>query len=165
MSDRDFDTPEGDKLRYAVGQPMGAKSSFPMLALTHHIIVQMMADRAGLSPLFSDYAILGDDNTIADSRVAKLYVEFMTLIGMNIDITKSYIHRPGCLSAGEICKRIFVEGFELTAFNPKLLVKTNRFGHMAFSLHNLLESRGSPIDDSKLPLFFAAFLKPKDLAT
>jgi len=33
--------------RYSVGQPMGAYSSFPMLALTHHVIVQIAAGRAG----------------------------------------------------------------------------------------------------------------------
>jgi len=29
-----------EELKYAVGQPMGALSSFNMLALTHHLIVQ-----------------------------------------------------------------------------------------------------------------------------
>lgn len=31
---------KGDVLQYAVGQPMGALSSWAMLALTHHLIVQ-----------------------------------------------------------------------------------------------------------------------------
>lgn len=35
------------KLRYAVGQPMGCLSSFNMLALSHHVIVQMAARRVG----------------------------------------------------------------------------------------------------------------------
>jgi hypothetical protein len=34
-------------LFYAVGQPMGALSSFNMLALTHHIIVQVAAFNCG----------------------------------------------------------------------------------------------------------------------
>jgi hypothetical protein len=35
--------------RYAVGQPMGALSSWAMLALTHHCIVQVAALRVGHS--------------------------------------------------------------------------------------------------------------------
>lgn len=35
------------KVRYAVGQPMGALSSWAMLALTHHLIVAMAARRVG----------------------------------------------------------------------------------------------------------------------
>lgn len=31
------------KLKYSVGQPMGALSSWAMLALTHHFLVQMAA--------------------------------------------------------------------------------------------------------------------------
>lgn len=49
------------ELKYAVGQPMGALSSFNMLALTHHLIVQLCYSRAypithakavGLDPRF-----------------------------------------------------------------------------------------------------------------
>lgn len=35
-----------ESLSYAVGQPMGAHSSWPMLAITHHLIVQLAARRA-----------------------------------------------------------------------------------------------------------------------
>jgi hypothetical protein len=34
-------------LRYSVGQPMGALSSFNMLALTHHLLLQYCALRVG----------------------------------------------------------------------------------------------------------------------
>jgi hypothetical protein len=36
-------------LRYAVGQPMGALSSWAMLAVTHHLLTQLAARRAGKS--------------------------------------------------------------------------------------------------------------------
>jgi len=36
------------RLKYSVGQPMGALSSFAMLGLTHHVIVQIAARRAGI---------------------------------------------------------------------------------------------------------------------
>jgi hypothetical protein len=34
-------------IKYAVGQPMGAYSSWAMLALTHHVIIQVAASRVG----------------------------------------------------------------------------------------------------------------------
>lgn len=37
-----------DAYRYAVGQPMGALSSWAMLALTHHLVVQLAAYKSGL---------------------------------------------------------------------------------------------------------------------
>jgi hypothetical protein len=36
---------DGIALRYAVGQPMGALSSFNMLAVTHHFLVQLAYQR------------------------------------------------------------------------------------------------------------------------
>jgi hypothetical protein len=36
-----------EELRYSVGQPMGALSSWGMLALTHHFIIQVAANRVG----------------------------------------------------------------------------------------------------------------------
>jgi len=58
---------ESNNLSYAVGQPMGALSSWAMLALTHHFIVQCSAWISGITPktvLFKDYAVLGDDIVI-----------------------------------------------------------------------------------------------------
>jgi hypothetical protein len=40
-----------EEFNYSVGQPMGALSSWGMLALTHHMIVQFAAQRVGFSPL------------------------------------------------------------------------------------------------------------------
>jgi hypothetical protein len=37
--------PDGINLRYSVGQPMGALSSFNMLAVTHHFLVQLAYQR------------------------------------------------------------------------------------------------------------------------
>ena len=37
---KDYGSPEM-KLKYSVGQPMGALSSWAMLAYTHHLIVQL----------------------------------------------------------------------------------------------------------------------------
>jgi len=47
LVDRDYrlkDSENDITLRYAVGQPMGALSSWAMLAVTHHLIVQLAAN-------------------------------------------------------------------------------------------------------------------------
>lgn len=38
-----------ESVYYSVGQPMGALTSWGMLALTHHAIVQWAAERSGVS--------------------------------------------------------------------------------------------------------------------
>jgi len=48
-----------------------------MLALTHHVIVQVAANRVGMIR-FSGYALLGDDIVIANEAVARSYHALMT---------------------------------------------------------------------------------------
>lgn len=91
---------------YAVGQPMGMLSSWGMLALTHHAIVQYCAWRvngASSAVWFSGYALLGDDIRIADERVAQAYLAFMSSIGVDISIPKSLVSNLG---VGEFAKRL-----------------------------------------------------------
>lgn len=90
--------------RYSVGQPMGALSSWGMLALTHHFIVQMAAIRVGKSNWFEDYAVLGDDIVIADKAVAESYHYLMTTwLGVDINLSKSIVSDVGVM---EFAKRI-----------------------------------------------------------
>jgi hypothetical protein len=98
-------------VRYAVGQPMGAYSSWAMLALVHHAIVQMAASRAGVSGWFTLYAILGDDVVIGDRGVAAEYVKIMRIIGVKIGFNKSIVSKNLSL---EFAKRFFYKGVEVT---------------------------------------------------
>jgi len=50
-------------IHYRAGQPMGAYSSWPMMALTHHVIVQIASFRS-LTRSTRDYCLLGDDIVI-----------------------------------------------------------------------------------------------------
>jgi hypothetical protein len=98
---------------YAVGQPMGALSSWAMLALTHHAIVQYAAHLA--CPIrtswFLGYAVLGDDVVIADKAVATKYLEVMREIGVDISLAKSMVSATGSL---EFAKRTWISGREAT---------------------------------------------------
>nr|UUW21457.1 MAG: RNA-dependent RNA polymerase [Guiyang mito-like virus 14] len=100
------------KVKYAVGQPMGAYSSWAMLALTHHAIVQFAAWRTKrFSGWFDLYAVLGDDVVIGDRYVAAQYVEIMDTLGVEIGFSKSIISKNLSM---EFAKRFFYKGVEVT---------------------------------------------------
>jgi len=94
---------------YAVGQPMGALSSWAMLALVHHAIVQLAASKAypsapGWFPL---YAVLGDDVVIADHAVAMHYLRIMDALGVEIGLAKSLVSSQSSI---EFAKRTWIRG-------------------------------------------------------
>lgn len=99
-------------VHYAVGQPMGALSSWAMLALTHHLIVQF-SYAIGLPTLkdfkpFTDYCILGDDIVIGNHKVAKTYHKVITSLGVECNLSKSIISPKGI--GLEFAKKTFYKG-------------------------------------------------------
>jgi len=105
-------------VRYAAGQPMGAYSSWAMLALTHHFIVQLAAYEVyGAVVWFTKYAVLGDDIVIGDKAVAKVYFRLMTEeLGVKIQETKSLISDNGSF---EFAKKTFIRGEEVSPISLK----------------------------------------------
>jgi hypothetical protein len=96
------------RVHYAVGQPMGALTSWAMLALTHHCIVQWAASRAGVirpGEWFSDYAVLGDDIVLANERVSSEYLLILEELGVQVGLAKSLESTRGAL---EFAKRFIV---------------------------------------------------------
>lgn len=112
LVDRTYRLPKGERylgkrsVKYAVGQPMGAYSSWAMLALTHHFLIQWASELAGMKGWFKDYAILGDDLVIANDKVAAKYLCICRWIGLGIGISKSLV-APG---AAEFAKRFYLKG-------------------------------------------------------
>lgn len=89
---------ERESLSYQTGQPMGALSSWAMLAITHHLIVQKswrMAYPSEDKAWFTDYEILGDDIVIFDKLVADTYLSYMRLLGVEINLSKSVVSNNG----------------------------------------------------------------------
>lgn len=115
-------------VQYAVGQPMGALSSWAMLAMTHHFIVQWAAYNArGDSTLpfswFNEYAVLGDDIVIGDSAVAREYVALMDWLGVGINLSKSLISKKRVC---EFAKRYYIpEDASPLPFKEFLLIERN----------------------------------------
>nr|UBR58459.1 putative RNA-dependent RNA polymerase [Rhizoctonia solani mitovirus 1] len=156
---RDFSLGNGHSVRYAVGQPMGAKSSFPMLGLTHHIIVQIAALRVGFSTMFKDYVILGDDIMIANEKVATQYRRIMESLGLAISQHKSIISTNSTTSAqiAEICRRVFVRGIEITPLPMKLIANVFENGSMFLQLQEKLTERGLVFAPENFELLVAGF--------
>ena len=63
---------------------MGAYSSWAMLALSHFVLVQVAALRAGKFR-FTMRAVLGDDIVISDDAVASEYLAIMQYLGVSIN--------------------------------------------------------------------------------
>jgi hypothetical protein len=108
---------------YKTGQPMGALTSWAMLALTHHFVVQFAAYTADASKYlelgwFTEYAVLGDDIVIANKKVADCYYKLMTVdFGVKIGIHKSLISPSG--RALEFAKKFFYLTFDCSAIPLK----------------------------------------------
>lgn len=135
-----------DSVKYAVGQPMGALSSWAMLALTHHAIVQYAASNAYPEEpgWFLDYAVLGDDVVIADRAVAAQYLRVMREIGVDISLAKSLVSVTSSL---EFAKRTWIRGREVSPVSlaevlvglrnvgalEQLVLKCKRFGEIRLS--------------------------------
>jgi hypothetical protein len=113
---RGYSSPVGKSLHYSVGQPMGALSSWAMLALTHHFIVQCAAWRSGKIPvgvLFRKYAVLGDDIVIGDKVVANNYYKIIAQLGVKINLAKSVLSPNG--QGFEFAKKTFCRGQNISA--------------------------------------------------
>lgn len=89
-----------------------------MLALTHHTLVRIAANRVGI-PDFVHYAILGDDVVIANSSVAKSYHHLMTtVLGVEINLSKSLISS----NSFEFAKRLVTMKGEVSPVGAKNLL-------------------------------------------
>uniref|UniRef100_A0AAU7BNU1 RNA-dependent RNA polymerase n=1 Tax=Obscuromonas mitovirus 1 TaxID=3157912 RepID=A0AAU7BNU1_9VIRU len=106
-------------IQYMVGQPMGAYSSWPMMALTHHVIVWCAARRAGVKP-DSLYCILGDDIVITHDTIAFEYQKIMECLGVTISPLKTH-HSAELM---EFAKRWILNGEEVTPFSLSGLLET-----------------------------------------
>ncbi|QIS79099.1 putative RNA-dependent RNA polymerase [Rhizoctonia solani mitovirus 39] len=159
LTERDFRLPTGNSVRYSVGQPMGAKSSFPMLALTHHLIVMEAANRALVSN-FKDYVVLGDDIVIANRAVADKYSAIMKELGMELSKNKSIWAETGTrqFSIAEICRRLFMDGSEVSALPVRLIANAIDFNHTIYQLQDEMDKRSQILDREKYKYFLASLI-------
>jgi hypothetical protein len=78
------------RLKYSTGQPMGAYSSWALLAIAHHYLVMVAAKRAGKDTSFDLYQVLGDDIVIADFEVGVEYKRLLNILHIPFSVPKSF---------------------------------------------------------------------------
>lgn len=106
-------------VKYSVGQPMGAYSSWAMLALTHHFIVGSHTQPM----VIRDYAVLGDDIIVPES-ISDYYLMIMNGLGVSISLAKSIVSKDTV----EFAKRVRVlEGEDLSIIGPGLIKSSVKY--------------------------------------
>jgi hypothetical protein len=132
-------------VKYAVGQPMGALSSWAMLAITHHYILQYAnlqvlknkvlelraegfsasdasqraKDYLNWVPWTDAYEILGDDLVIIDSHLAAQYLVVAKDLGVEINLSKSISSNNGSF---EFAKRTVISGSDVSGVQWKVFL-------------------------------------------
>jgi len=127
-------TGQTELIKYECGQPMGAYSSWPAMALTHHYIVQLAALRSGHKSYFDGYVLLGDDIMIANSAVAESYTRILKHYDMPYSAAKTHISAY----AFEFAKRWFMHGVEVTGFGVGGLLSVRKSYAL---IHNFLRGQ------------------------
>lgn len=102
-------------VKYAVGQPMGALSSWAMLALVHHIMVSIAAQRVGIRR-FDLYLVLGDDLVIASPAVSRSYRALAKEWDIEINLSKSILSTNGSM---EFAKRFIYKYQDVSGLSFK----------------------------------------------
>jgi hypothetical protein len=100
------------EVSFNAGQALGYYGSWTLFALSHQTIVWMAAMKAypDKRSLFWDYAILGDDVVIADSKVAQEYMHLLDRMGVTISLSKSIVSTKGTL---EFAKRFWTHQLQV----------------------------------------------------
>jgi len=120
---------------YSTGQPMGGLSSWAMLALTHHLIVQACAFRVYNTRIWFDkYEVLGDDLVIFDRLIYDEYIKTMKLLDVGVNPSKSLVSEE--LTGLEYAKRTSIAGIDVSGISWKQLISENTsIGRVNLALH------------------------------
>jgi hypothetical protein len=137
MTKYEFKTPTGESVLYGAGQPIGAHSSWPIFALTHHLVVQSAANRVNKFP-FSAYSLLGDDIVIADDLVALEYKSILKTLDCPISTTKTHTSKD----VFEFAKRWKMGSEEMSPFPIHGLQEVINKYHLLYELLTQVEKRG-----------------------
>jgi hypothetical protein len=79
---------DGHVSSWPVGQPLGTYPSFPLLGLTHNLLLESLAFTMGYG--HSPYCILGDDLLVFNKKLRKSYIRLMQDAGVPLSLHKSY---------------------------------------------------------------------------
>jgi hypothetical protein len=156
MTSGSFFNPWGPPVKYTVGQPMGAYSSWATFAISHHLAVRVAAVRAGKPASWCNYALLGDDIVLTDKLVADQYLILMRELGVSISEAKSHVSND----TFEFAKRWYQNGGEISGIQLSQWLEVSNWSQLAEALRTSL-SRWSlaahQMDSGSLIPLLAAF--------
>jgi len=95
-------TPEGDLIRWTVGQPLGLYPSFAAFALSHHCLLQSLKATYG-----GQYVVLGDDVVIKGDALYSAYRHALDAVGIPVSESKTFISRHLAEFAGRTITKDF----------------------------------------------------------
>lgn len=131
-------------VRYQCGQPMGALSSWPFMALVHHVLVWYSFGSRKAS--LGKYLILGDDIVIFEEETYKQYCALLVKLGI------PYTH--GVSTKGfEFAKRVFVHGREITGAYTQALYASRNVPEIFTLEWRNLSNRGYDVGNDLHPTF------------
>jgi len=105
-------------IKWAVGQPLGAKSSWAMFTLCHHVVVHIAAIRTNSE---AHYVLLGDDIVLRGRALAVEYKRIMSSLGVSISEQKSHVSKDTFEFAKNwVHKGINMSGFPIVGFIESL---------------------------------------------
>jgi len=130
-------TLKGKDYRYAVGQPMGAYSSWASFTLAHHFVIWYAASLVGITN-FKNYIVLGDDVVIGHDLVAAKYKSILAVLGVEISDSKTHVSKD----TYEFAKRWFHKGVEVTPFPVPALLEIGTQYHLVYELLSQVMKRG-----------------------
>lgn len=111
---------------------MGVYSSWPMMAITHHLLVQWAASRKGID-VTHKYALLGDDLLLIGDDLHEAYQEVVLKSHMILNQTKTFRSKRLC----EFAKRFFLMGEEVSPFPLGAVLGANSdLSRLAVALDN-----------------------------
>lgn len=110
-------------VNWSVGQPMGAKTSWAVFALTHHTVLRQLCRFHRVRG--QAYVIIGDDIVINNEAVANSYASLLNDFGVDYSPKKTIVPDKGNGgSVAEFAKRIFRDGVEYSPLTASLLQVT-----------------------------------------
>lgn len=122
MGIKPWSRPHNKYVEYRVGQPIGAKTSWAVFALTHHTVLRLLCRFHRVSR--ECYVIIGDDIVISNENVANSYITLLNDFGVPYSKDKTispYNVKRNNLSVAEFAKRLFCNGVEYSPLTSSLV--------------------------------------------
>jgi hypothetical protein len=133
------------EIRYSVGNPMGAYSSWNSTSLAHHAIVWKACQNKNVNWKTLPYALLGDDLVIRHQIVAHEYCRLIRGLGVHWSKEKTHVSNHFF----EFAKRVHWSGCDVTPFPVAALWAERKTGPIgAVSVYDNAAGKGwfSPTD-------------------